>query len=214
MEKFGEILKNKVTLALAALVLFIVVSLSGIAFLASSLAGSDHETSKAKISTSTSTTKPKSTTTTIESTTTTSSTSSTTTTTKPQGEVAAVDSTTTTVPAFAITPTATFTGENIVHCVSATFNFAGTVHANGLGSATYEWIRSDGIATNATGNVTFNSAGVATSSIDSYSLETYYASQIDGWVALKVTWNGGTATSTHATYNYTYGTGASIPTGC
>ena len=162
---------------------------------------------EAAIKTVTTTSKPevkKETTTTSTSSSTTSTSSSTTTTTKKSETAAAQAASTATVTTpFAATSTASKTNEGY-HCGNPTFTFSGSASANKAGTAQYVWIRSDGVSTGASGSLTFNSDGVTSDSISSYTLEIPGAEDNSGWVALKLTFDGGSYTSSHASYAYTY----------
>lgn len=124
--------------------------------------------------------------------------------------------TTTTAPTFSATSNASLTDSHIVQCVSESFTFSGVAYSTLAGTATWNWIRSDSVASGQSGTATFAADGTATG-ITPYVL-TITGSHVDvsGWVALQLTWDGGTYTSSHTAFEYSH-TAASLAmtaTGC
>ena len=148
----------------------------------------------------------------VESTTTTSST--TTTTTAPKAKSKIADETTTTTVPFSSTSTASLADESTDHCNYQRYVFAGSVLANKTGTVNWVWVRWDGASTGVSGTVEFDSNGNPTSSIDDYTLDINPFVPATGWAALKVTWDGGTYTSSHVNFNHVYGSGSLVASGC
>jgi|GEM_PF-7066767 len=126
-------------------------------------------------------------------------------------------STTTAPILFTATAQATRTDVSITQCTSAQYTFVGSVQANIPGTANWTWIRSDGTPTGSSGAVEFDETGQATSAIDPYEFTIFVGGgDSTGWVALQITWNGGSSTSNQASYTFTHA-GVNIgviPQGC
>ncbi len=125
------------------------------------------------------------------------------------------DSTTASV-AFIASATASKTNEQIVQCVSDTYTFSGAVTANKSGTATWTWVRWDGTPTNQSGTATFASDGSTTDVVSPYTFTVNMTPDFTGWIALEVSWNGGNASSPHASFVFSSAAVNSgvVPSGC
>lgn len=120
------------------------------------------------------------------------------------GTSSTTGTTSTTTPALVFTPTATAQKvyEHINLCTSEQFIFAASPHANTAGTVDWTWIRWDGGTSGVSGTLTFDASGNPTSSITGYSMTISPDFDVNGWLAVRFTWPGGTYTSNHADFFY------------
>lgn len=196
MDISQAIARNKVAAVICLLLVGVVICLSGVAYLIASATNSSQNKSVSKTVETSTTTKTVSSSSTSTST---SSSTSTTTTNKPSGSVAAAQ-TTTTLPAFNVLPSAVLVSQSGDICVGGEYTISGSLQSNRQGSATYLWIRSDGLDTGVGGTVSFDSNGTLIGSVSQYNFTLPPGPVSTGWVALKVIWEGGTSTSSQVTY--------------
>lgn len=92
--------------------------------------------------------------------------------------------------------------EEITVCSFERYIFNASASANMAGTVNWQWVRWDGGSSGVSGTMTFNSDGMTSDGITAYNFWIHPNYDVNGWVALKMTWPNGSYTSPHADFTY------------